>query len=203
MTLGWGNMSLKGTPISDSLSPSEPGSSLPRDEVFEVLSNDRRRCALHYLKQHDGRRVELRELVDHVTAWENDTSTAEIDSTERKRVYTALRQNHLPKLEEAGIIEYEHMRGEVELTDHAREVELYLEFVPHNDIPWSEYYLGLSAVGAALIAAVWFRVFPFAELSGLGLAVILVALFAVSAAVHTYDAAQNRIGSEKYEVREE
>ncbi|WP_336136869.1 DUF7344 domain-containing protein [Natronomonas amylolytica] len=196
-------MSLKGTPISDSLSASETGSSLPRDEVFEVLSNDRRRCALHYLKQHDGRRVELRELVDHVTAWENDTSTAEIDSTERKRVYTALRQNHLPKLEEAGVIEYEHMRGEVELTENAQEVQMYLEFVPHNDIPWSEYYLGLSAVGAALAAAVWLGVFPFAQLSGLGLAVILVALFAVSAVVHTYDAARNRIGSERYEVSEE
>jgi DNA-binding transcriptional ArsR family regulator len=196
-------MSLKGTSISESLAPSENSSSLPRDEVFEVLSNERRRCALHYLKQHDRRRVELRELVDHVTAWENDTSTAQIDSTERKRVYTALRQNHLPKLEEAGIIEYEHMRGEVELTDDAREVQMYLEFVPSNDIPWSEYYLGLSAVGAALAAAVWLGVYPFVELSGLGLAVILVVLFAVSAAVHTYDAARNRIGSEKYETGEE
>lgn len=196
-------MSLKGTTISDSVSPSDNASSLPRDEVFEVLSNARRRCALQYLKQQDDRRVELRELVDHVTAWENDTTTAEIDSAERKRVYTALRQNHLPKLDDAGIIEYEHMRGEVELTEDAREVQMYLEFVPHNDIPWSEYYLGLSAVGAALVAAVWVGVYPFGELSGLGLSVILIALFAVSAAVHTYDAARNRIGSEKYEVCDE
>lgn len=196
-------MSLQETQLSESLTHSERSSSLPRDDVFEVLSNARRRCALHYLKQQGDRRVSLRELVDYVAAWENDTSPANVDSTERKRVYTALRQNHLPRLEAAGIIEYEHLRGEVELTDQAREVQMYLEFVPRDDIPWSEYYLGLSGVGAALVAAVWMGVYPFGELSELLLAVILVALFAVSALVHTYDATRNRIGSDRYEVSEE
>lgn len=196
-------MSFRDTTIPGPLSPSSETVSLPRDDVFEVLSNPRRRCALHYLKQHQGRRVELRELVDHVAAWENDTSTAQIGSEERKRVYTALRQNHLPKLDDAGIVEYENRRGEVELTENAREVQLYLEQVPGNDIPWSVHYLGLSVVGIVLVAITALEMFPFAELSGLLLAGILVSMFLVSAVVHTYNASQNRIGSEKYEVCDE
>ena len=174
---------------------------IPRDEVFAVLSNGRRRCALHYLKQEDGH-ADLRDLTEYVAAWENDTTVADLQSNERKRVYTALRQSHLPRMDKAGIVEYHNNRGEIELTDEAQEVEYYLERVPARDIPWSEYYLGLSAVGAALVAATWFGAFPFAELSGLALSAILVGVFALSAVVHTYRSAKNRIGSERYEIEE-
>ena len=84
----------------------------------------------------------------------------------------------------------------------ARKVELYLEYVPGNDIPWSEFYLGLSAVGAALVFVTWLEIGPFAGLSGLTLAAILVGVFALSAAVHTYDATGSRIGSDEFEVGE-
>jgi hypothetical protein len=195
-------MSIQGPTIPNPLASADDDQPLPRTDVFEVLSNERRRCVLHYLKQQDDRRVELRELVDHVAAWETDTTLENLDSEARKRVYTALRQNHLPKLDDAGIIDYEHMRGEVELTEHAREVELYLEYVPGNDIPWSEYYLGLSAVSAALIIVTWLGVYPFTGLSGLGLAALLVTLYTISAVVHTYEASQNRIGADEYELDE-
>lgn len=196
-------MSIQSSSLPGPFGPADDGEPLPREKVFDVLSNDRRRCALHYLKRHDDRRVELRELVDYVAAWENDTTPREVDSNARKRVYTALRQSHLPKLKDAGVVEYEHLRGEVELTDQAREVQLYLEQVPRNDIPWSEYYLGLSAIGAALIVVTWTGIYPFVHLSGIGLAAILVTIFALSAAVHTYDASRNRIGSDRYEVDDE
>lgn len=187
-------------PVDRSISGEEE---LPREEVFDVLSNERRQCVLHYLKQTDGRRVELREIVDYVTAWENDATLGNVSSDERKRVYTALRQSHLPRLEDAGIIEYEHLRGEIELTDRAREVQLYLEFVPKHDIPWSEYYLGLAAVSTALVAATWLGVFPFGQLSGIALAGILATVFLVSAGVHTYHMSKNRLGNEKFDVSEQ
>jgi len=177
-------------------------SRLPRDDVFDILSNPRRRCVIHYLKRHNDRRVDVRELVEYVAAWENDTTVKQLGSDERKRVYTALRQSHLDRMADVGILEYDSDRGHVELTEAAHEVELYLERVPERDIPWSEYYLGLSAVGAGLVAATWMGAFPFAELSGLALAAILSAVFAISAAVHTYRSAKNRIGSEKYEIEE-
>lgn len=175
---------------------------ISRDEIFEVLSNPRRRCVLHYLKRKAGGRVGLRELVEHVAAWENDTVPSRIDSDQRKRVYTALRQSHLPRLAKAGLVEYDRDRGDITLTEEARQVELYLERVPKGDIPWSEYYLGLSAVGAALVVVTWVGVGPFAGLSGLTLSAILLVLLTLSAGVHTYEAARSRIGAEEYEVTE-
>lgn len=172
----------------------------PREEIFDVLSNERRQCVLHYLRQQDDRRVDLRELVDYVTAWENDTTTEAIGTDQRKRVYTALRQSHLPRLERARLVEYEKLRGQVELTEQARRAQMYLEYVPEDDIPWSEFYLALSAFGAALIAATWIGVFPLGTLSGTIVAAILVTLFAVSALVHTYQSKQNRIGADEFEV---
>jgi predicted house-cleaning noncanonical NTP pyrophosphatase (MazG superfamily) len=190
------------SPLSLSSGTTTEDEQLPRDEVFEVLSNSRRRCALHYLKQHADRRVELRELVDHVAAWENDTTVDELESTNRKCVYTALRQSHLPKMDDAGVVDYDLRRGEIELTDAAQETELYLERVPQSDIPWGEYYLGLSAVSVALVAVTWAGIVPFANLSGVDVTAILVVVFAVSAIVHKYQSMKNKLGSDRYELQE-
>jgi hypothetical protein len=173
---------------------------LAHEDVFDVLSNDRRRCIVHYLKKHDGRRVELRELVDYVAAWETNTPVEELDSDERKSVYAAIRQTHLPKMEEAGIIEYEHMRGEVELTDCAREVQLYLEYVPGSDIPWSELYLGVSAVAIALVVVAWSGIYPFGLLSAWALAFGVAIVFTATAAVHAYQSTRRRLGTNEYDL---
>ncbi|WP_233710611.1 DUF7344 domain-containing protein [Natronococcus pandeyae] len=161
-----------------------------------MLSNRRRRWVLYFLEQCDDRRVDLRTLVDRISAWEYDTPPDELPWKKRKRVYTALRQSHLPKLAEVGAIEYDRNRGEVELTDEAYELRMYLEYVPSHDIPWSQCYLGLSAIAAAMTALTWYSVYPFAGLSGVVLAAILVAMFGASAVVHTWHTRRNRLGSE-------
>ncbi|MCY4731420.1 hypothetical protein KY092_12745 [Natronomonas gomsonensis] len=176
------------------------GRELACDDIFDILSNDRRRCIVHYLKKHDDRRVDLGELVDYVAAWETDTPIDKLDGDKRKSVYAAIRQTHLPKMEKAGIIEYEHMRGEVELTDCAREVQLYLEYVPGNDIPWSELYLGQSAVAISLIAVAWTGIYPFGLLSAWWLALGVATVFTVTAATHTYQSRQRRLGTGEYEI---
>lgn len=187
---------------ADVLSPSEP--ELQRDEIFDVLSNGRRRQVLHYLKQQDDRtRVELREIVDHVAAWENETTVEEVDATQRKRVYTALRQSHLPKMDDADIIEYDTQRGEVRLTDGAREAQLYLEYVPSEDIPWSHCYLGLAAVCCSLVALVGLGVYPFGGLPGFALAVIVATAFSTTAVVHAVQSSRNRLGTAQFETATE
>lgn len=175
-----------------------PGADLSPDEIFEVLSNDRRRCTLHYLKQCDERRVPLREVVDYVTAWENDVPIDQIDSNARKCVYTALRQSHLPKLDKTGVVDYDQRRGEVELTDAAREVQVYMEYVPGNDIPWSEYYLGLSAVLATLAVVSWVGVYPFDGVSWIAMTFLVVTTTLLSAVVHTYHTHQNELGGDEF-----
>lgn len=174
------------------------------DEVFELLSNKRRRFAIHYLKRTDDH-AELGTLSEHVAAWETDTPLKEVDSTQRKRVYTSLQSHHLPKLDDQGVVDYDDRAGEVELTDSAADLEMYLEVVDGNDVPWSQYYLGLAGVSAVIIAGALLNAGPFTLLPDIGWAAFVVTSLAVSAAVHVYHDTTNRLGrSEKPpEVRNE
>lgn len=193
-----GRVAPAGEPLTDSTA--DRGAEISRDEIFEVLSNARRRCIVHYLKNHGERRVELCEIVDYVAAWEADTSIDKLDSDRRKSVYSAVRQTHLPKLEDAGLIEYDHMRGDVELTDGLQEVQLYLEYVPGHGIPWSEYYLGLSVVSVALVVVTWLDIYPFGAIPGIVLAFALAGAFGVSAVVQLQEAWNHQIGTAEYEL---
>jgi DNA-binding transcriptional ArsR family regulator len=166
---------------------------LSRDLVFATLSNARRRYVLHYLKRHDGPAT-IRELAEQIAAWENETAMAEVTYKQRKRVYTSLHQTHLPKLADAGFIQSERSWEEITLSDRAAELEVYLEVVPEDDIPWSDFYLGLAGVGIALVAGLWFGAYPLTLLSDLAWAgIFAVALFVV-AAVHAYDSRRHLLG---------
>ena len=169
--------------------------SLSRDLVFDVLKNRRRRHALHYLKQKE-EPVELSELAEQVAAWENDSTVEGISAAERKRVYTALYQSHLPKLDDAGIVEYNQSRGIVELSRKAEQLDVYLELVSREDIPWSKYYLGLALLGMAVVSAAWLQLSPFVALPDIFWAAIIVTAFSLSAVVHTYVTKKGQIGSD-------
>ncbi|WP_237560481.1 DUF7344 domain-containing protein [Halapricum salinum] len=158
---------------------------LTRDDTFEILSNHRRRFALHHLQQN-GDRADLGDLSEHVAAWENDIGVAEVSSSERKRVYTSLQQFHLPKMDEKGVVEFDDREGVVELTAAAGDVDIYLEVVDGNDVPWSQYYLGLAAVNLGILGAALAGLYPFTLVPSAGLALLVVTTFLVSALVHTY-----------------
>ncbi|WP_276271531.1 DUF7344 domain-containing protein [Haloarcula litorea] len=173
-------------------SSSEPPS---ETTVFEILSNDRRRFVFHYLKQRD-RRVYLRELAEHVAAWENEKPVDQLSSAEAKRVKTALHQHHLPKMDAQGFVEYDRQRETVALADAVSDLEVYLDVVPGGDVPWSLYYLGLSGLGLLALACVSFDLGPAAGVPDIACALFLVVAFLVSAGVHTYlNHAQLRLGS--------
>jgi hypothetical protein len=172
-----------GTSGSDPLSP---------DETFELLSNRRRRYALHHLKRCQ--EAELGELSRQVASWENGIDVEEVSADERKRVYTSLQQFHLPKMDDQGIVEYDDRSGEVELAPAAEELDVYLEVVEGRDIPWSQYYLGLAAVNAGLVAAVFANIAPFTLLPDIAWAAFVVTTLVVSALVHTYITSSNRLG---------
>ncbi|GAB3416235.1 hypothetical protein GCM10027435_13240 [Haloparvum alkalitolerans] len=171
--------------------PSAPD--LSEDELFDVLSNERRRFAVHLLKQSEDP-MEIGAMAEQIAAWENDIDTAEITGNERKRVYTALQQSHLPKMDRAGVVEFNKSRGMIESTPALEDVDLYLDVVQGNEIPWSEYYLGLSAVATALVAALWVNAWPLVLLSDLAWTVAIVVAFAFSAVAHKYYSAGMRVG---------
>ena len=108
----------------------EPETTLETDDIFHLLQNHRRRNALRYLKAADEEQVRMRDVAEQVAAWENDTTVESLTSDERQRVYIALYQSHLPKLDEEGIITYNQSRGIIERTPLADRLDPYLD---HED----------------------------------------------------------------------
>lgn len=175
------------------ISEVENGNSLDKEEIFEVLSNERRRNVLGYLQHQEKGKVELKELVTEVTALENSVSTEQITSDDRKSVYVGLKQIHLPKMEECNIIDYDANQGTVELTEDAEKARMYLEFVPKNDIPWSYHYLGVTVLMAAITGLAWLGWSLFGNLDGIVLAGIIVLVFGLSSLVHTLYTYRHRV----------
>lgn len=162
-----------------------------RDEIFEMLSNERRRCVLYYLQQQSGP-TEMRSLVDYVAAWQNDKSISALTPRERTCIYSALHQTHLPKLASAGLIDYDTNKNEIQLRDGAQHAQLYLEYDPGNDITWSTLYLGLSALGGVFAVAYTIDFPPFETVSAGVLVWGLILLFSVSAIANVAHDRQNR-----------
>ena len=85
-----------------------------RSVIYSVISNDRRRYVLRYLEEED-REVYLREVAERVAAWENDEPVEAVTTQDRRRVETALRQFHIPKMDDAGFVSYDERRKTVRL----------------------------------------------------------------------------------------
>ncbi|MGB9986583.1 DUF7344 domain-containing protein [Salarchaeum japonicum] len=166
---------------------------LTEDALFSVLSNRRRRYAVHALKREKSA-VELGDLAEQVAAWEYDTPISEVSYEERKRVYTALQQSHLPMMDDANVVDFDKRRGVVEPTPALADADVYMEVVQGREIPWSQYYLGLSGVALALTLAVAVNAWPFTFLSNFAWLVATAVAFTVSAAIHTVYANGLRIG---------
>jgi hypothetical protein len=120
------------------------------DRIFDVLSNHRRRRVLQYLERNE--QALVGELAEHIAAIENKKAITALSSQERKRVYIALYQSHLPKMASADVVQYDKDRGTVELAAAAAELCSLLaiyESIEEPSIarrPWSRYYLVYTGV---------------------------------------------------------
>lgn len=112
-------------------SSSESGQ-LQKSEVFELLSADRRQAVLLYLNTTDGT-ADLGELAEHIGGQECECRPTELSSQQRKRVYVGLYQCHLPKMADAGVIEYDSDRGTVALNERSDRLLEYLYFEEDED----------------------------------------------------------------------
>ncbi|WP_313696262.1 DUF7344 domain-containing protein [Halorarum halobium] len=127
------------------MSESEHGR-LSQNEVYDLLSNPRRRFVISYLREH-GRPIELTALAREVAAWENQVPAEELTDQQEKRVYVSLYQTHIPKLRNAGIVDYDPDSGEIELTGTVGQLERYLPEEEREEPPWQALYIGTAAVG--------------------------------------------------------
>ena len=158
-------------------------------DAFQLLSNRRRRYAVWACRQFDPP-IDIGDLAEQIAAWEEETTVDAITAEQRRRVYTSLQQTHLPKLDEAGAIEYE--RGTVEPREGVEDLEFYLETVPGDDIPWAGYYLGLAGVAAVVSATVWAGIYPASIPAGLWPTLVTLVL-GISATVHVWQTRRNRL----------
>jgi hypothetical protein len=176
---------------SPTASPTEPD--LSKDEIFEILSNRRRRYALHCLKQQN-QGVALGEVSEQVAAWETDKTVRDVDTAERKRVYTSLQQCHLPQMDKKGVVNFEREEGVIELGEAAEDVDVYMEVTDEYDLPWSFYYLGLGCIGTVLVTLSWLGFEPFAAVPDTGWVAFVLTALLISASVHTALTRKMRLG---------
>ena len=158
---------------------------IPYDECFDLLSNHRRRYALHYLQQQDDG-VALGELTDQVAAWENGVDVDAVSYDERKRVYTSLQQVHLPRMDNLDVVEFDDREGHVRIGIAAEHLDVYLEIVTGNDVSWSTFYLGLVAVNAGLLGGATLGLPVLSAIPGIGWAAFAVTTFLVASLAHMY-----------------
>lgn len=125
-------------------SADESTRTLSDDEVFHVLYNRRRREIIAHLKAQDGEST-VGDLAERIAADENDIPVRQLSSYERKRVYVGLYQNHLPILDDVGVVEYDKNRGTVRLREAVSQLEPYLD----DGAATARYVEPAAAVGLA------------------------------------------------------
>lgn len=145
-----------------------------KDELFQILSNSRRRHIIYYLSQ-EGNELSLKELATKIAAVEGDVPESQITSEERQRVYISLYQTHLPKLEEANIVTYDEDQRTVALTEDILDSGFFWMNDADDEQPtsWLRYYLVLSAVSWVLVGGVWLALPPFSLLGWMGVALVV------------------------------
>lgn len=161
------------------------------DAVFFTLSNERRRHVLRYLRER-GETVPLRELVRIVAARERDVAIDDLTYDQRKSVYVSLRQTHLPKMNQLGIVHYDADGGTITLADGISDFDFYYEPVADNEIAWGEFYLGLTAIMTGVVTMAALGLFPVQFSVGI-LPWLILTVFGIAAAVHTYQTRRHRL----------
>lgn len=185
---------------------------LSRDDIFHVLQCRRRRLVLKYLQEYDeGGPATMSDIAEHIAAFEYDTTVAALRSQERQRVYIALYQSHLPKMDKAGVIEYEQDRGLIETTDLTASFDPYLvnepsllsqeteeqstaapeddlqeiESEPTTATAWHRRYLYTSGGTLSILAGAYLGLWSGLLQFGAEFAVLVSAAFALLAVGHT------------------
>lgn len=156
---------------------------LSQDLVFDLLSSPRRRFVLYYLRS-ESESMQLTDLADEVAAWEYDTPVEELTEQERKRAYVSLYQTHVPKLAEAGLIDYDTESGTIRLTDRASDVDEYLPSEGGYDIRWELMYLAIEIICVVIYAIGVIDVGVFAAVSVTVSGAIILGLFGLTTIVH-------------------
>ncbi|GAA0679234.1 ArsR family transcriptional regulator [Natronoarchaeum mannanilyticum] len=106
------------------LGPGE-ASDIATDEIYATLADQNRRLILRYLQDAMGNAASRHQLAEHISERSSGPQNAEA-------VAIQLHHIHLPKLMDAGIVEYEAQAGSVQYTPLPT-VETHLDYVDESD----------------------------------------------------------------------
>mgnify|MGYP000445082495 CR=1 FL=1 len=156
--------------------PQNDAHTLTQDTAYELLSNKRRRFVISRLRGAEGT-VSIHELAEELAAWENEIPESELSDKQIKRLYVSLYQIHVPKLAEAGLVDYDKESGDVRLTSSVSALDSYLPAQQTADEGlgrWELVYTTLAAVALGLYAGVFLfdNAFAWLSLSQLNLLII-------------------------------
>lgn len=120
------------------------------EDIHHILSNRRRRLVLEQLRNGESE-MQVREIADRIAELESAKHDSPPTGDRRRSVYISLIQNHLPKLCEFDVIEYDQRAKTVTLGESFRQVNCHMNTEVDNDISWNEFYFGLYAIGVVSV----------------------------------------------------
>ena len=107
-------------------------SELTEKDISEILAHPYRRYILYYVHFY-ANPVGLADIAHQITIWETN-EPADEKLQERLTIYHSLYHDHLPKLSDAGVIEYDQEEDVVELGRAAEQLVLPLEDEFHAEV---------------------------------------------------------------------
>ena len=107
------------------------------DDVFDLLSQKRRRYVLYYLDMQDGP-VPIDEVVRQVATWETDLTAITVPEDKYREVLIDLQHTHLPKTDEMQFIEYDREAQMIKLTQSPTTFDTFLTVARVIEKPGTE-----------------------------------------------------------------
>lgn len=113
-------------PIEVSRPRSDATQSITADLVAEILADERRRSVLRCLQQYD-EPMALADLADEIVAIENGIGTTNTPKESAQDIHLSLYHADIPKLADAGFVEYNRAQDTVILTLNVEKLGPILE----------------------------------------------------------------------------
>ena len=86
----------------------------PLGDMLDVVANERRRNIIRYLRfVKPGETIDVSDLAQTIAGLEESVHPPDVDRKARRRVYVALIQTHLPRMDKSEVIDYRKSRKTV------------------------------------------------------------------------------------------
>jgi len=126
---------------------------LSPDDIFDLLSNPRRRYVLYQLAEASTP-ISVELLARQIASREEGIDPGAVTEDQQRRVYISLYQTHLPKLDRKGAIEYDQDERTAELTARGERLLGYLRTEQPQRRGWAYYYLAAASIAVVLLAGI-------------------------------------------------